>query len=414
MLIRKLSFKNITTLICGNLGAQGITFFVGLILARRYSPEDFGILGTFLALSNILTPISCLGYEPAIVIAKDIKESLTVAFLCFLISVIFSTLILLPITIFKEAIICLFNTDKIYPWLYLLPVAILSGGVFNVLNYFNIKLKEYKNISYSNVIKSFGCAVVQLGCSFIKRISGGLIIGQVLMNFFGNAKLFKPLIVLSKEEKMSLREILVVGNRFKKFPQFYLWGVFSNNISLNVTSLLINKLFNLTEVGYYSYAYKYIGFPISLIASSTGQVYYQEISDAMNKGTSIKKVYNETLVKLLLIGIPLFAILYFIVKPGFIFLLGERWLIAGEIGQFLIPLLFVRFLTSPLSMTFLALEKQKSLLFWQILLSIFSIIPFVIVYYWGGDFMSFIYWSIASMTFCYVMYFITIFVIVRK
>lgn len=410
--LKKYNFHNIITLLSGNLGAQLVTFVIGLFLARIYTPEDFGILGVFLSLSNILIPISCLGYEAAIVVAKDLKEAFYVSILCLSISSIFSLLLLIPILLSKVWIINLFNAPAIYPWIFLLPISVILGGLFNVLNYFNTKLKQYKEISISNILKSLSCASVQFLGSFLKSGPCMLILGQAFMNLFGNIRLLKNF--LSNKQRLNFRSIINVGKRFKKFPEFYFWGVLSNNISLNVTNILINKLFSPSDVGFYSYAYKYIGFPISLIASSTGQIYFQELSEAKITGGSVDKIFKETLIKLLLIGIPIFTIIFFLVKPGFIFLFGDRWAMAGEMGRILTPLFLIRFVTSPLSMTLLVFEKQNILLIWQILLMVCTFVPFVIISIIKQNIISYLNYEVLFLSIGYILYFLSIYSVIRK
>ncbi len=405
------SIRNILTLLCGNLGAQLVTFLVGLVLARRYTPEDFGILGVFLAISNILIPISCLGYEAAIVISKDIKEAVSVSLLCLCICIGFSVLLFLPIVICKETLVKFFNCPGIYPWIYILPLSVILGGSFNILNYFNTKIKEYKAISLSNIVKSITCALLQVLVSFFRGGPFGLILGQTSMNLFGNIRLCKN--IFKYKIHVSLNDLKSVGIRYSKFPKFYFWGVMSNNISLNVTNILIKKLYSTSDVGFYSYAYKYIGFPISLIASSAGQVYYQELSEIKNNVKKVKQVFRDTFVKLLVLGIPIFSTMYLLVEPGFIFLFGDKWESAGEMGQILIPLFFIRFVTSPLSMTLLAFEKQNLLLRWQIFLMLCTFLPFVVISFLGCDIITYLYMEVACLSFGYILYLISIYCVIR-
>ena len=262
--IKGLIIGNVLKLFLGNSGAQVITFLAALVLARLYSPEQFGILGVFLAISQILIPISCLGYEAAIVITNDIVDAYKVCFICFIINLIFSIILYIPIFVFDEAICHLLNTKEIYPWIYLLPICVFLGGCFNALNYFNTKLKCYSDIAKSNVVKSFSCAVIQMSGAIIKAGAGSLILGQVFMNLFGNIKLATNLIRSGNFSYLNTGLVNLV-KKYKKFPLFYSWGGLFNTIYFNITNILIKKVFTSSDVGYYSYSYKYIGFPISMI-----------------------------------------------------------------------------------------------------------------------------------------------------
>lgn len=408
--IKGLKIGNVLKLFLGNSGAQVITFLAALVLARLYTPEQFGIFGVFLAISQILIPISCLGYEAAIVITNNVIEAYKVCFICFFINLIFSSSLYIPIFVFEDAICQLLNTKEIYPWIYLLPICVFLGGSFNALNYFNTKLKSYGDIAKSNIVKSFSCAFIQITGAVIKTGAGTLILGQVFMNLFGNIKLATTLLRSGNISylRTGLTELV---NKHKKFPLFYSWGVLFNTISLNITNVLIKRIYTSSDVGYYSYSYRYISFPISMIATAVGQVYFQELSDA--KENNPTKVFFSTLGKLLLLGLPIFVCLYFIIEPGFVLAFGEKWRTAGELAKILVPLFFIRFVVSPLSMTLLVFEKQLYLLFWQIGLIIITITPYVISIHSGFNIYQYVQCLTIFIGLYYLVYLFIIYCVVH-
>lgn len=385
--IREIKLGNVFTLFLGNSGAQLITFVSAIILARLYTPEEFGVLGVFLSISQILIPISCLGYEAAIVITSCVKDAAKMCLFCLLINIIFSSALYIPLFIYQEEICVLINTNDIYPWIYFLPLSVFFGGCFNALNYFNTKIKQYDEIAKSNIIKSLTCAAIQMLGSLFKLGSGALIFGQALMNMFGNIKLAINLIKKCKISDIKCG-VFILARRYKKFPLFYSWGVLLNTLSLNVTNIFIKRLFSASDVGFYSYSYKYIGFPISMISTAVGQVYFQELSDA--KQEEKRRVFHLTFLKLLLIGLPIFTLLYFVIEQLFVIAFGDNWRVAGEIARILIPLFFVRFIVSPLSMTLIVLEKQFLVLLWQIGLFIVTCIPYYLSYLSEGSIFQYV------------------------
>ena len=96
-------------------------------------------------------------------------------------------------------------------------------------------------------------------------------------------------------------------------------------------------------------------------------------------------IFILTLKRLLLIGIPIFGILFFIVEDLFAFVFGEVWRVAGEYAKIIMPLILIRFIAMPLSLTYIALERQKLALFMQILLIIFTLLPAVFSYVCGWE-----------------------------
>lgn len=411
-LIRRLKAGNVIKLFLGNSGAQIVTFLAAFILARLYTPEQFGVLGVFLAISQMLIPISCLGYEAAIVITNSVIDAYKVCIICFFINIVFSSLLYIPIIVFEDTICQLLNAEEIYPWLFLLPICVFLGGTFNALNYFNTKIKSYDDIAKSNIIKSFSCAFIQVFGALIKKCSGSLILGQVFMNLFGNIKLAKNLFRSGKLSYLN-SDMLFWVKKYRKFPLFYSWGVLFNTVSLNISNVLIKRLYTSSDVGYYSYSYRYIGFPISMISTAVGQVYFQELSDA--KEDNPQKVFYSTLVKLIFIGLPIFICLYFIIEPVFVFAFGEQWRIAGELAKIMIPLFFIRFVVSPLSLSLIVFEKQALLLLWQIGLVVVTVLPYTMSVYYDYNIYQYIYRMTIYIGLYYVIYLFLIYhVVVRK
>ena len=113
--------------------------------------------------------------------------------------------------------------------------------------------------------------------------------------------------------------------------------------------------------------------PSALIAHSIGQVFFQEATKEKQKTGKAIKTFNSTIKKLFIIGIPLFGILYFIVEDLFAFVFGEEWRIAGIYAQIVMPLFFVRFVVSSVTVINSIFEKQKISLCWQLILLLLSV-----------------------------------------
>lgn len=371
--------KNVLTLASGTTVAQVLPFAFGPILSRIYSPEDFGLLGVYMAVVQILITMSTARYEMGIMLPKRIEESVHMTLLSIIISAFFSFVLLVVVVIFKTEIAILLGNDLIENWLFLVPLSVFIISIYNSLNYFNLKRKEFKTIAFSKIHKSSGEVVLQLTFSFIEGLSNGLIIGYFFSHIFGNIKMIKNLL---KEKqailKINIKTLKKFIIRYKVFPLFSLPSIVFNTIALQLPVLFISRSFNLTQVGYYSFMSKYITAPISLIGTAIGQVYFQQLSENKDNNEKAKKIFIQTLGKLLTIGLFIFVPMYFLIVPLFEFIFGSEWTIAGEYGKILIPLIFIRFVVSPLSISNIVYEKEKVSLMINILLAIIVILVILV------------------------------------
>ena len=397
--------RNVLTLMTGTTIAQAIPIAISPILTRVYTPEDFGIFALFFAMIAIFGSISNGRYELAIMLPEKDEDAINIFALGFMITFTMSLILLILVILFHDFIISFLENDKIGIWLYFVPFTVFFIGFFNILNYFNTRKKEYKNIANAKIIKSIVLAIVQLSIGIIKQGATGLITGQILSQLFANWQLFKTIIkdkiLLSH---ISLKNIWSQAKRYKNFPKFSLMGVFANELSIHFTNILISSFFTVTTLGFYSLVQKILGMPSVLIGSSIGQVFFQEATEEKIKKGNAISVFTRTLKKLLIIATVAFGLLFFIVEDLFAFVFGENWRIAGTYAQIVIPLFFIRFISSSVSTIYDIFDGLKIELIWQVTLLLGIII--ILYLFKDNNFIEFLqYMSLYSI----VMYTISLY-----
>ena len=367
--------RNVLILMTGTTVAQAIPIAISPILTRIYTPEDFGIFALFFAIISIFGSIANGRYELAIMLPQKDEDAINIFALGFIITVLLSLFLLLIILIFHNNIVNYLDNEKIGIWLYFVPFAVFFVGLFNILNYYNTRKKEYKSLANAKVIKSIILAVTQLSIGFIKQGAMGLITGQILSQIFANMRLFKNIIknktLLSH---ISKENIIKQAKRYKDFPKFSLWGIFANTLSIQFTNILISSFYSVATLGFYSLVQKILGMPSALIGGSIGQVFFQEASESKQKYGEASSIFKRTVKKLFFIGTIAFGLLYFIVEDLFAFVFSEEWRIAGIYAQIVIPFFFIRFVSASVSTIYDIFDGLKIELIWQVFLMIGIII----------------------------------------
>ena len=172
--------KNVLTLMTGTTIAQALPIAISPILTRIYSPEDFGLLAIFIAITAIFGSIATGRYELAIVLPEADGDSLNIAALGVAISLSLSLFLMIIAIIYAEEIALLLGNEKIKFWLYLAPLSIFFVGFFNALNYYATRIKNFNGISYANVTKSFILSLIQISAGVVCQGAAGLISGQFI------------------------------------------------------------------------------------------------------------------------------------------------------------------------------------------------------------------------------------------
>ena len=370
--------RNVLTLMTGTTIAQAIPIAISPILTRLYTPEDFGVFALFIAITTIFGSIANGRYELAIMIPKKDEDAINIFALGFIITVFISFLLLAIVVLFNDYFTKLLNNEEIRIWLYFVPLTTFLMGLWNILNYFNNRKKQYKDIANATIVKSLITAITQLSIGFIKQGATGLVSGQILSQFFANAKLLNNIVKNRKLlSKISKIKIIALGKRYKKFPKFDMPSAIMNTASIQVPILLLGSLFSTSTVGFFSLSHKFISMPMSIIGGSIGQVFFQKSVEVKNNKEALKNLTLNTYKKLFKLGIIPFSIITAFGDYIFAFAFGSNWVIAGEYAQVLsIWILFV-FITSPLSTLYLTLEKQKEGLIFNISIFISRIVVII-------------------------------------
>ncbi len=400
--------RNVVTLMTGTTFAQAIPIAISPILTRMYSPEDFGVLALFVSITSIFGSIANARYELAIVLPVKDEDAINITVLCIVVAMCISIVLLIPILFFKDCLVLKLGNKDIAPWLYLVPLSVFLVGMFKALNYFHVRTKGFKDIARATINKSTAAAAAQLGLGVIKSGATGLITGQMLSFITGNTVLFRN--ILARKELLKAinkQDIKRLALRYIDFPKFSMWSILANTLSYNLVNIFISNLFGAATLGFYSLGNRVLGSPASLVGNSIGQVYFQRATEEKQKTGSATKVFLNTTKSLVMIGLPPFLVLFFILEDLFAFVFGDEWRIAGTYAKIMLPLYFVNFVTSPVTTTNSVFEKQKISLIWQLSLLFVSITIIATAKVFGFNTIMFMRtFSIASMSLYIILWFI--------
>jgi len=398
--------KDVLTLMTGTTIAQAIPIAISPILTRIYTPEDFGVFALFFAISAIFGSIVNARYELAIILPKKDEDAINIFALGFIINICITFFLFLLVVLFNDYFIKLLNNKEIELWLYFLPISVFFIGFFNLLNYFNNRKKNYKDLRNAIIFKSIVLAIVQLSIGFLKQGASGLISGLIISNMFANLKLFKNILkdklLISKISKI---KILALAKKYQKFPKYNLLSSLANVITSQLPFFIIPKIFNLSISGYFSFSQKLIALPSSLIAKSVSQVLFQKISE--NKINKIKNMplLVNTIKKLFLIALPITILIFLFAPYLFEVIFGKNWKISGEIAQYLSLIFLITFVVSTISIALIAYEEIKLLASWQYLYLFSTVCFFIISFYLDFQLEDFLFYYVVHEYIMYGIYF---------
>src|SRR5690606_4671467 len=108
--------------------------------------------------------------------------------------------------------------------------------------------------------------------------------------------------------------------------------------------------------------------PISLVSQAVSNIFYQKITEDVNKNNykQVRSTFLKTLALLSTIGIPGFMVLWFFGEMLIPVIFGSNWILSGTIAKSLSFVFLIQIVVGPISGPILiALGKIKLNAIWQ-------------------------------------------------
>ena len=369
--------KNILVLMSGSSVALVIPFLVTPILTRFFSPEDFGIWGTYSAVVAIVAVIANGRYELTIILPKEEKDAFNLFSASLLISLIVAVLSGILVVFFGAHLSTYLEMPALTPWLSLVPIAVVLIAIRNAANYWHNRNKKFNILSTGKVVQSGTTAVSNLGIGKFWYFSGGLIISTLLGQFalavyYLHRMKLKRLIPMISRSRMK-----ALVYEYREFPFKSGAGIFFNILKEQAPVFLLAFYFDEVIVGFFALIVRLFGTPLTLVAGSIGQVYFQKINELVDNRKEVYGLFIKTSSRLFLLAILPVSVLLIWGESIFGFVFGDEWIEAGRILVIFTFYYAIRFIISSQSSILIVFKKLSTELLFNILAFVFQVISLI-------------------------------------
>lgn len=305
-----------------NLVTSGVTFLVGVILARLLSPDEFGIIGMitiFIAISNSLIDS---GFSTALIRKTDAQsiDYNTVFYFNLISGAILSILLFVS----APYIGIFFNEPSL-----VLVTRVMSSSVlissFGIIQYTLLMKKlDFKSQTKISFIASFTSAIVGILMA-VEGLGIWSLVGLQLSRQCVNTCLlwlyckWYPSIVFSKK---SFIELFNFGSKL-------LISGLIDTIYKNIFYVVIGKYYNAAQLGQYTRAEQFNTLFSINLTNIIQRVSFPVLSSIQNESERMKNVYCYVIKITMLITFACMFGLAAVAKPLIILLIGEKWLTAA-------------------------------------------------------------------------------------
>lgn len=335
---------------------QVVVILASPILARLYTPEDFGTLGVIASLLGIISVIASLRYQLAIPIPEDDEEASQLVVASAGIVLLFSGITVLLMHVWGDIISLWLNIPR--QLLVIIPVGTFLIGLYQVFYYWNVRAKNFKTIARTRVGQTATMVGIQLAGYSLG--AWGLVLGHISGQMAGITTLIWESLRGSRFRlgRISLSKMWSSLFRYRRFPLLSTWEGIFNVLGMQLPPLLIASFFGSGAAGIYALSHRISNAPLQLAGKAVGDVFFSRAAVAHREGR-LGVVVRETVERSISFALPPFLVLVSAGPTLFALVFGDEWRQAGVVARYLASWMFLVFVASPLTLLFSVLEKQR-------------------------------------------------------
>ena len=297
---------------------QGVQFLVMLIMARLLSPSDYGLVGMLTVFMAVAQVFIYSGFGNALVRKQDRTQTdcSTVFYFNLVMSVIMYAILFLIAPLIAD----FYNEPQLTVITRVIGVTLIInafGAIQGVLKSAEIDFKIIAKVSVINAVftglvgiyfawRGYGVWALVLS-SLVGSISGA-VLGWFVYGW-------RPSWSFSTK---SFKEFFGYGS---KLAASGLLDTLYNNIY----NLVIGKVYNASDLGYYTRAANFSTFPSSNITGVVSRVTFPLLCKIQNDDERLQIVYRKFLRLSAYIVFPLMVGLAIVAHPMINVLIGEKW-----------------------------------------------------------------------------------------
>ena len=363
-------FRNVFILATGTGFAQLIAIAITPILTRLYTPADFGALALFTGIVSVVSVIATARYELAIMLPKDDEDAIDLTALSIIIAFSLSLISFGVTLLFRPQISRFFGQNDLNLMVYLLPISFLFAGIYQAMNWWTNRKRQYKRIASAGIVQTVSTTTVQvLVGTFTSFGAVGLIIGTMIGSLDSSSYLLSKFWNENRKSIPFLTKDRIQKNAalYSKFPKYSMIGALANCAASQMPVFLLNSYFTAQITGIFSLTFRALSLPMSLVTAAISQVLFERVVSIHNQNPSMVRPYILKVAGVLtLLMVPFILICWYLGEGIFVFAFGEAWRQAGQFAAVLSFAVAIRFVVSPLSAV-LALEHNIRFgVVWQI------------------------------------------------
>lgn len=319
-------------------GAQLIQFIISIVIARVLLPHDYGIIGMLAIFMGVAQTFIDSGFANALIQKKDRNEQ------------DYSTVFYFSIVVGILIYLLLFFSAPLIAKFYSQPILVPVTRVYMLILVFNgVSISQTAKLTVELNFRT------QAIISIVSVTVSGTIGIILAYNSYGVWALVWQGISMSIIRSISIwiasKWLPLLSFSKKSFHRLFSFGgkllasSMINTVYSNISTLIIGRVYQATELGVFTRAQQFCLLPTQTITNIVIKVNYPILSSVQDDNEKLVESYKTLLRTPVFLLFPILFGLAVLAKPLVVVLLGNNWLPSAT----LIPILCFGFLWEPLT-----------------------------------------------------------------
>lgn len=333
-----------------------INVICSLIVARLLTPADFGIVGMITVFSAIGLIIIDSGFGQALIRKSDATEIDFSSVFYF--NLLISIIVYFGLYFFSPAIERFYEIHDLAKISRVVFLIIPLNAIGLIQNTILTKKIDFKTMGIISFVSAVLSGVIGIALAYYLRSVWAIVCQMVSMYFFRTLLLW----IIAKWRPLRKFSFQSIKSMFPYASNLLFTGLFGTIVN-NICPLIIGKIYDATQLGYYSQADKLQKLPSTTTTGIIQRVTFPVLVEIQNDDDRLQLAYKKLLSVAVFFISPIMICLIIVAQPLFSVILGEQWMVAA--GYF--KILCVTGLLYPihsLSLNLINIKGKSRLLFY--------------------------------------------------
>lgn len=363
-----------------NIANSGVSFLVGLILARLLTPAEYGIMAmiaVFIAVSNSIVDS---GFSNALI--RKVRIERVDYNTVFIFNLIVSIALYILLFVSAPAISLFFKELVLIDILRVIGLILIINALGIIPRTILVKSINFKTQTKVSIISSISSGLIGVGMAMTGWGVWSLVWQQLSRQIFNSLFLwiFCKWIPAWQFSIKSFKEMFGFGYKL-------LLSGLLDTLYKNVYYVIIGRFYSSAQLGQYTRAEQFNMIFSSNLTSIVQRVSYPVLSSIQEEPERLREAYRQIIKTTMLVSFACMLGLASVAKPLIIILIGEKWLPAVSFLQ-IICFSGMLYPLHAINLNILQVKGRSDLfLKLEIIKKIIAIGPIVIGVFYGIEFM---------------------------